>query len=132
MGHHGQYSHLADVARRHRPLLPRRHRGSPGHGLRRTEGHQYTQGAVTDSIVSSSINRWSPSGCGYDVHETAQSGGGWYFDLDAGATLTLYADGKYTIGLYGSEPGEEIFVPGQSDRQVTLREGLHRHRHRQR
>ena len=95
----------------------------PGMGYVALEGRQYTQGAVTDSIVSSSVNRWSPSGCGYDLQETAQSGGGWYFDLDAGATLTLYADGKYTISWYGSEPEEEIFVPGQSDRQVTLREG---------
>ena len=80
------------------------------------EGSQYTNGAATDVTVKTVSNGYN-SQCFYDLTETGQSGGGWYFDVEAGGSISLYPDGKYTITFYGGMSDEEITVPGQMTRQ---------------
>ncbi len=94
-----------------------------GMGYVALEGRQYTNGAAVEESSHAGNNVWSPSGCGYDITEESNSGGGWYFDTEGSATISLYSDGRYTISFYASSPEDEVIVPGERVTQVSLGEG---------
>lgn len=83
-------------------------------------GRQYTSGNGTDGYAEAGTN--VPRGCAHDVIEQAESGGTWGFDGQAGANITLYPDGRYTITWDTAQPAEDIFLPGQTVTQVSILE----------
>jgi hypothetical protein len=91
-------------------------------GYIRLEGHQYTQGFASRQVDTTVTN--ASASCGvYDYTETESSGGSWYFDAESGGGITLYPDGRYTIDWYARATDEDVVVPGEKSKQVTVREG---------
>ena len=90
-----------------------------GMGFVSLNGRQYTNGAATDETHSTSTNRWSPSGCNYNLTEDAVSGGGWHYDTEATGSISLYSDGHYTISFYSRAPEEQLSVPGEHVKVVS-------------
>jgi hypothetical protein len=89
-----------------------------GMGYVSLSGQQYTNGAMTDETDETRINDHN-SQCFYDLREHGLSQGGWYYDVEASGSISLYPDGRYTISFYGSGPDDEIVVPGEFTRQAS-------------
>jgi hypothetical protein len=76
------------------------------------DGRQYTNGAMTAETVET-VSNGANSSCFYDKNETGRSAGGWFFEVDASGSISLYPDGRYTISFFGSNSDDEIVVPGE-------------------
>ncbi|HEY6608875.1 MAG TPA: hypothetical protein VI277_06735 [Candidatus Limnocylindria bacterium] len=91
----------------------------PGMGFVSLSGRQYTQGAGTKEEGSATVNAWNNT-CGeYDSVVTVQAGGGWSFEEDTTASISLYPDGTYQINWSASGWDRDVVLPGESASQWT-------------
>lgn len=93
--------------------------GSDGSGLGFSlAARQYTRGGEVFRGVDN-LTTSNASGCAYTTDTVDTANGGWSFDGDTTATIGLTWDGKYTIGIDGVGPPDEVTLPGTWTKTIT-------------